>query len=43
VLFGTLAGAIAGALILTVLQGRAEGWKVSVGVLTAFVLYSVLR
>lgn len=42
-LFGTLAGSLAGAVILTVLHGRAEGWKVSVGVLTVFVLYSVLR
>ena len=42
-LFGTLAGALTGAVLLTVLQGRAEGWKVSVGVLTVFVLYSVLR
>jgi PTS system mannose-specific IID component len=42
-LFGTLAGSLAGAIILTVLHGRAEGWKVSVGVLTVFVLYSVLR
>lgn len=40
---GTLVGALFGAILLTVLHGRAEGWKVSVGVLTAFVLYSVLR
>ena len=40
---GTLAGAFAGAVILTLLHGRVEGWKISVGVLTAFVLYSVAR
>ena len=40
---GTLVGAFAGAVILTRLHGRVEGWKISVGVLTAFVLYSVLR
>lgn len=40
---GTLVGALAGAIVLTLLHGRAEGWKISVGVITAFVLYSVLR
>jgi len=40
---GTLLGALAGAIVLTRLHGRAEGWKVSAGVLTAFVLYSVIR
>lgn len=40
---GTLAVMLAGAVVLTVLHGRVEGWKVSVGVLTAFVLYSVIR
>ena len=56
---GTLLGALFGAVVLTLLQGRTErshhgrvdellqgrveGWKVSVGVLTAFVLFSVLR
>lgn len=39
----TLIGALIGAFLLTSLHGRAEGWKVSVGVLTAFVLYSVIR
>jgi PTS system mannose-specific IID component len=39
----TLIGALIGAILLTSLHGRAEGWKVSVGVLTAFVLYSVIR
>lgn len=42
-LAGTLAGVLAGAIVLTRLHGRAEGWKISVGVLTVFVLYSVLR
>jgi PTS system mannose-specific IID component len=40
---GTLAGVLAGAIVLTSLHGRAEGWKVSVGILTAFALYSVIR
>lgn len=40
---GTLVGVLAGALVLTGLHGRAEGWKISVGVLTAFALYSVVR
>ncbi len=39
----TLAGAVAVAVILTMLRGRAEGWKVTVAVLTVFVLYSVIR
>ena len=39
----TLAGILAGAIVLTRLHGRAEGWKISVGVLTLFVLYSVIR
>lgn len=42
-LAGTLAGVLAGAIVLTRLHGRAEGWKISVGVLTVFVLYSVIR
>jgi len=40
---GTLVGVLAGAIVLTRLHGRAEGWKVSVGILTAFALYSVIR
>jgi PTS system mannose-specific IID component len=40
---GTLIGALAGAIVLTLLHGRAEGWKISVVVLTVFVLFSVLR
>ena len=39
----TLVGALIGAIVLTRLHGRLEGWKISVGVLTAFVLYSVIR
>jgi PTS system mannose-specific IID component len=39
----TLAAVVAGALLLASLHGRAEGWKLSIGVLTAFVLYSVVR
>lgn len=40
---GTMAGAFVGAIVLTMLHGRVEGWKISVGVLTAFAFYSVLR
>lgn len=40
---GTLAGVVLGAIVLTSLHGRAVGWKISVGVLSAFVLYSVIR
>ena len=40
---GTLVGALVGAIILTRLHGRVEGWKISVGVLSVFVLYSVIR
>jgi mannose/fructose/N-acetylgalactosamine-specific phosphotransferase system component IID len=40
---GTLAGVLGGAIVLTSLHGRAEGWKISVGVLTLFSLYSVIR
>jgi hypothetical protein len=40
---GTLVGVLAGAILLASLHGRAEGWKVSIVVLTAFVLYSVTR
>ena len=39
----TLLGALAGATVLTRLHGRVEGWKISVGVLAAFVFYSVVR
>lgn len=40
---GTLVGVLLGAILLASLHGRAEGWKISIGVLTAFVLYSVIR
>ena len=43
VLGGTLAGVAAGAILLASLHGRVEGWKISIGVLTAFALYSVVR
>lgn len=39
----TLAGAVAGAVLLASLHGRVEGWKLSIGVLTVFALYSVIR
>jgi PTS system mannose-specific IID component len=39
----TLAGVLAGAVVLASLHGRAEGWKLSIGVLTAFALYSVIQ
>jgi PTS system mannose-specific IID component len=40
---GALVGVLAGAIFLASLHGRAEGWKLSVVVLTAFILYSVTR
>ena len=40
---GTLIGVLAGAILLASHHGRAEGWKLSIGVLTAFVLYSVIQ
>jgi mannose PTS system EIID component len=40
---GTLVGVLLGAIVLTSLHGRADGWKISVGVLSVFVLYSVIR
>ena len=39
---GTLIGVLAGAILLARLHGRADGWRLSLGVLTAFVVYSVL-
>lgn len=38
----TLIGAVLGAILLVSLQGRVEGWKLSIGVLGAFALVSVL-
>jgi PTS system mannose-specific IID component len=40
---GTLAGVLAGAVLLASLHGRAEGWKLSIALLTAFALYSVIQ
>lgn len=40
---GTLVGVVAGAILLARLHGRLEGWKLSIGVLLLFVLYSVTR
>jgi len=43
-LFGVVLGAVAlGGVILARLHGRAEGWKIAVGLLALFVLYSVAR
>lgn len=43
-LFGIVLGAVAlGGVVLARLHGRAEGWKVAVGLLVLFVLYSVAR
>jgi len=40
---GTLLGVVAGALLLVRLHGRVEGWKLSIGVLLLFILYSMIR
>ena len=43
-LFGIVLGAVAlGGFILARLHGRAEGWKIAIGLLVLFVLYSVAR
>jgi len=43
-LFGVVLAAVAlGGLVLGRLHGRVEGWKVAVGLLALFVLYSVVR
>ena len=43
-LFGIVIAAVAlGGLVLAQLHGRVEGWKVAVGLLVLFVLYSVVR
>ena len=43
-LFGVVLGAVAlGGFVLGRLHGRAEGWKIGVGLLALFVLYSVAR
>ena len=38
-----LVGAVVGAVLLARLQGRAEGWRIALGVLAAVVLFSVAR
>ena len=40
---GVLAVVIVGAVVLARLHGRVEGWRIALGVLAAFVLFSVLR
>jgi len=40
---GTLAAVVVGAVLLARLHGRVEGWRLALGVLAAFVLYSVAR
>ena len=43
-LFGIVLGAVAlGGFVLARLHGRAEGWKIAIGLLALFVLYSVVR
>ena len=43
-LFGIVLAAVAlGGLVLARLHGRVEGWKIGVGLLALFVLYSVAR
>jgi PTS system mannose-specific IID component len=39
---GIIAAAVLGILILAALRERAEGWRIALGVLAVFVLYSVL-
>ena len=39
---GIIAAALIGVLLLTRLRERAEGWRIALGVLAVFVLYSVL-
>ena len=38
-----LIGSALGALLIVKLHGRVEGWRLALGVLAAFVLYSVSR
>lgn len=40
---GVVTAAIVGAVVLARVRGRAQGWRVALGVLAAFVLYSVVR
>jgi hypothetical protein len=39
---GIIAAALVGILLLARLRERAEGWRIALGVLAVFVLYSVL-
>lgn len=39
---GIVAASLAGILLLALLRERAEGWRIALGVLAVFVLYSVL-
>jgi hypothetical protein len=39
---GIIAAALFGILLLAGLRERAEGWRIALGVLAIFVLYSVL-
>lgn len=40
---GALLGVVAGAILLVRLHGRTEGWKLSLIILAAFTLFSILR
>jgi len=40
---GVVAAVVIGAVLITRLHGRVEGWRVAIGALAAFVLYSLLR
>ena len=40
---GVLAAVAAGAVLVTVLQGRLEGWRLATLALAAFVLYTMVR
>jgi PTS system mannose-specific IID component len=42
-LFGVMAAAAIGAIVLARLQGRVEGWRVAVVGFAAFILYSAVR
>ena len=40
---GVMLAILASAVLLARLHGRAEGWRIALGLLTAFVLFSVIR
>jgi PTS system mannose-specific IID component len=40
---GVLAAVAVGAVVVTRLQGKAEGWQISLYLLSAFILYAVVR